>query len=65
MDLELIVGVENAEESFAIQTSRCLSIQAAGWPEASATAMIYDLQKHQRRSIRLKGYDYSQPGAYL
>jgi len=27
--------------------------------------MIYDPQKHQRRSIRLKGYDYSQPGAYF
>ena len=27
--------------------------------------MVYDPQKHQRRSIRLKGYDYSQPGAYF
>lgn len=26
--------------------------------------MIYDPQKHHRRSIRLKGYDYSQSGAY-
>jgi putative transposase len=26
--------------------------------------MIYDPQKHHRRSIRLKGYDYSQAGAY-
>lgn len=26
--------------------------------------MKYDPQKHQRRSIRLKGYDYSQPGWY-
>ena len=25
----------------------------------------YDPQKHHRRSIRLKGYDYSQPGAYF
>jgi putative transposase len=24
-----------------------------------------DAQKHHRRSIRLKGYDYSQPGAYF
>ncbi len=61
----MIFGVENAEEGFAIQTFRCLSIQTAGWPEASATAMIYDPQKHQRRSIRLKGYDYTQPGAYF
>lgn len=25
----------------------------------------YNPQKHHRRSIRLKGYDYSQPGAYF
>lgn len=25
----------------------------------------YDPEKHHRRSIRLKGYDYSQPGAYF
>jgi REP element-mobilizing transposase RayT len=27
--------------------------------------MKYDPQKHHRRSIRLKGYDYSQDGAYF
>lgn len=27
--------------------------------------MKYDPSKHHRRSIRLKGYDYSQPGAYF
>ena len=27
--------------------------------------MIYDPQKHHRRSIRLKGYDYTQAGAYF
>lgn len=27
--------------------------------------MIYDLAKHRRRSIRLRGYDYHQPGAYF
>lgn len=27
--------------------------------------MKYDPDKHHRRSIRLKGYDYSQPGAYF
>lgn len=27
--------------------------------------MMYDPQKHHRRSIRLKGYDYTQPGAYF
>jgi hypothetical protein len=26
--------------------------------------MPYHLQKHHRCSIRLKGYDYTQPGAY-
>jgi REP element-mobilizing transposase RayT len=26
--------------------------------------MGYDPEKHHRQSIRLKGYDYSQPGAY-
>ncbi len=27
--------------------------------------MGYDPQKHHRHSIRLKGFDYSQPGAYF
>ncbi len=27
--------------------------------------MKYDPQKHPRRSLRLKGYDYSQAGAYF
>ncbi len=27
--------------------------------------MRYDPEKHHRRSIRLKGYDYRQPGAYF
>jgi REP element-mobilizing transposase RayT len=27
--------------------------------------MKYDPNKHHRRSIRLKGYDYSQPGKYF
>jgi putative transposase len=27
--------------------------------------MPYDPQRHHRRSIRLKGYDYTQPGAYF
>src|SRR3989304_1368989 len=27
--------------------------------------MKYDPQLHHRRSIRLSGYDYSQPGAYF
>ncbi|BAU67281.1 hypothetical protein STA3757_46920 [Stanieria sp. NIES-3757] len=27
--------------------------------------MAYNPDKHHRRSIRLKGYDYSQPGAYF
>ena len=27
--------------------------------------MKYEAQTHHRRSIRLKGYDYSQPGAYF
>ncbi len=27
--------------------------------------MRYNSEIHQRRSIRLKGYDYSQPGAYF
>ena len=27
--------------------------------------MKYDRNKHHRRSIRLPGYDYSQPGAYF
>lgn len=26
---------------------------------------IYDPEKHHRRSIRLKGYDYTRPGAYF
>ncbi|BDI20081.1 hypothetical protein ANSO36C_58830 [Nostoc cf. commune SO-36] len=27
--------------------------------------MPYDPQKHHRHSIRLKGYDYTQDGAYF
>lgn len=27
--------------------------------------MIFNPEKHHRRSVRLKGYDYSQPGAYF
>jgi len=27
--------------------------------------MKYDPERHHRRSIRLKGYDYSQPGLYF
>ena len=27
--------------------------------------MKFDPKIHHRRSIRLKGYDYSQPGAYF
>jgi REP element-mobilizing transposase RayT len=27
--------------------------------------MTYDKKRHHRRSIRLKGYDYSQPGLYF
>ena len=27
--------------------------------------MAYDPDKHHRRSIRLKGHDYAQPGAYF
>jgi putative transposase len=27
--------------------------------------MTYDPSRHHRRSIRLKGYDYSRPGAYF
>ena len=27
--------------------------------------MVYDPDKHHRRSIRLKGHDYRQPGAYF
>ena len=27
--------------------------------------MTYDLDKHHRRSIRLRGYDYAQAGAYF
>ena len=27
--------------------------------------MSYDAQRRHRRSIRLKGYDYAQPGAYF
>jgi len=27
--------------------------------------VTYDRERHHRRSIRLKGYDYAQPGAYF
>ncbi len=31
----------------------------------SRGSMVYDPKRHHRRSIRLKGYDYSKPGAYF
>jgi putative transposase len=34
-------------------------------PASYNTPMAYDLQKHQRHSIRLKGYDYTRAGAYF
>jgi len=34
-----------------------------GW--AVATTRRYDPDRHHRRSIRLPGYDYGQPGAYF
>jgi putative transposase len=34
-------------------------------PAAVEGTMTYDRQKHHRRSIRLQGYDYAQPGAYF
>lgn len=33
--------------------------------ESQGETMGYDPEKHHRRSIPLKGYDYSQPGAYF
>ena len=33
--------------------------------ETNTIRMKYDPDKHHRRSIRLKGYDYSQAGAYF
>lgn len=27
--------------------------------------MTYDPEKHHRRSMRLQGYDYTQPGSYF
>ena len=27
--------------------------------------MIFNPEKHRRRSVRLRGYDYAQPGAYF
>ena len=35
-----------------------------GNPKLRRISMTYDPQRHHRRSIRLKGYDYSRPGAY-
>lgn len=35
------------------------------WDFAGERTMKYDPEKHHRRSIRLKGYDYRQTGAYF
>ena len=40
-------------------------IFTSAFQEQTETLMKYDPQKHHRRSIRLKGYDYTQPGAYF
>jgi REP element-mobilizing transposase RayT len=34
-------------------------------PAGGTTNLSYNPEIHQRRSIRLRGYDYSQPGAYF
>ena len=34
-------------------------------PYIHLPAMTYDPERHHRRSIRLRGYDYSQAGAYF
>ena len=36
-----------------------------GAPLPEVNRMAYDPHKHHRRSIRLKGYDYSQKGMYF
>ena len=36
----------------------------SGCRKSSCALVSYDPRRHHRRSIRLKGYDYSQPGAY-
>ncbi len=33
--------------------------------QVGASAMPYDPEKHHCRSIRLKHYDYSEPGGYF
>ena len=32
---------------------------------SEAVRVGYDSSRHHRRSIRVDGYDYTQPGAYL
>ena len=34
-------------------------------PLRKANMARYDPDKHHRRSIRLRGYDYARPGAYF
>jgi len=35
------------------------------WIDVGGAAMPYDPNRHHRRSIRLRGYDYTRPGAYF
>jgi len=42
-----------------------IPLQHAPTSYPETTTMKYDPEKHHRRSIRLKHYDYSQPGCYF
>src|SRR5512140_3140591 len=46
-------------------TGRTHRFAPTEWIARRGRHMPYDPNKHHRRSIRLKGYDYSQAGAYF
>ena len=54
-------GLKPAPTVYGEDEGRCETRPCA----RSEVWMIYDPEKHRRRSIRLPGYDYSLPGAYF
>jgi hypothetical protein len=60
---------ERDDDRNALLTGRCWGNFRIAQPVPPTpswqTTMKFDPQKHHRRSIRMPGYDYSQPGAYF
>lgn len=55
----------SADKSVGAKNVSPLHINKTIYNKIDMAVRNYDPKKHQRRSIRLNGYDYSQPGLYF